>query len=114
MSTKSVGEVKEGAKVDCKVGDNVKVYVRLKEGGKERIQVFSGVVICRRGSGQRGSFTVRRISHGVGVERIFPVICSSIAKVEVESSARVRRAKLYYTRRSVGKKAMLKPSRGQV
>jgi len=91
-----------------KVGDNVKIHVKIKEGDKERIQVFPGTVIARDGGASLETFTVRRISHGVGVERVFPVHSPHIAKIEVESSSNVNRAKLYYMRKLTGKKARLK------
>ena len=81
-----------------KVGDTVKVHLRIKEGDKERIQVFKGTVIARRGRGDTETFTVRRISYGVGVERVFPVHSPHIERIEVESSGRARRAKIYYLR----------------
>jgi len=89
------------------VGDSVKVHVRIKEGDKERLQVFAGTVIAIKRGGVQGSFTVRRVSHGEGVEKVFPVNSPSVSKVEVESSARVRRAKLYFLRNLSGKKARL-------
>jgi len=89
------------------IGDNVKVHVRIYEGDKERIQSFAGTVIARKGREDTEMFTVRRISHGVGVERIFPVHSPHIARVEVESSTHVRRAKLYFLRRISGKQARL-------
>lgn len=89
---------------DFKVGDNVKVHVRITEGDKTRIQVFAGKVIARRGSGTRETFTVRRISYGEGVERIFPLHSPMIEKIEVvKKAAKIRRAKLYYLRKKVGK-----------
>lgn len=92
-----------------KVGDSVKVFVRIKEGEKERVQAFAGTVIARDGGlGNAGTFTVRRISFGVGVEKVFPVNSPYIDRVEVERSARVRRAKLYYLRKLTGKKARLR------
>jgi large subunit ribosomal protein L19 len=94
--------------VPFKIGDSVNIHVKISEGGKERIQTFSGNVISRKGSGANENFTVRRISHGVGVERIFPVHSPHIAKVEIEGSSKVRRAKLYYLRDITGKKAKLK------
>lgn len=90
------------------IGDSVKVHLRIKEGGKERIQVFSGTVIARDGSGSTETFTVRRISFGEGVERVLPVHSPKIAKVEVERSGRVRRSKLYYLRGRSGKSSRLK------
>lgn len=90
---------------DFRPGDTVKVHVRVTEGGRERIQVFQGVVIARRGSGVRESFTVRKVSFGVGVERTFPVHTPSIKELEVVTRGRVRRAKLYYLRDRIGKAA---------
>ena len=90
---------------DFRPGDTVKVHVRVTEGSSERIQIFQGVVIARRGSGVRESFTVRKVSFGVGVERTFPVHTPSIKELEVVSRGRVRRAKLYYLRDRVGKAA---------
>jgi large subunit ribosomal protein L19 len=89
------------------VGDTVKVHCRVVEGGKERIQIFSGIVIARRGSGVNQAFTVRKISYGEGVERVFPIHSPRIAKIEVVSRGKVRRAKLHYLRNRVGKKATL-------
>ncbi len=91
-----------------KVGDSLRVHVKIREGEKERIQVFAGVVIARDGGGGTETFTVRRVSHGVGVERIFPVHSPFINKIEVMRSSYVRRAKLYYQRELTGKKARLK------
>ncbi len=84
------------------IGDTVKVHTKVVEGEKERIQVFSGVVIARKGSGIQEAFTVRRISYGEGVERVFPLHSPRIEKVEVERKGRVRRAKLYYLRKRKG------------
>lgn len=89
-------------------GDTVRVHVRVKEGDKERIQVFEGVVIRRRGGGTSESFTVRKISYGVGVERIFPVHAPVVEKVEIKSRGHVRRSRLYYLRELRGKKARLR------
>ena len=88
-----------------KIGDQVKVHVKIKEGDKERIQVFEGFVIKRQNSGSNETFTVRKISYGVGVERTFPVHSNQIEKIEVVRSSKVRRAKLYYLRDRVGKAA---------
>lgn len=88
-------------------GDTVRVHVKVKEGEKERIQVFEGVVLGRRGAGLRESFTVRKISYGVGVERIFPVHSPRLDRIEVVRRGRVRRAKLYYLRSLRGKAARL-------
>jgi large subunit ribosomal protein L19 len=89
-------------------GDTVRVHVRVKEGDKERIQVFEGVVIRRHRGGASATFTVRKISYGVGVERIFPVESPSVAKVEIKSRGHVRRSRLYYLRELRGKKARLR------
>ncbi len=90
---------------DFGVGDTVKVHTRVKEGDKERVQVYQGIVIARKGSGINEQFTVRRISYGEGVERVFPVHSPRIDKVQVEKKVRVRRAKLYYMRNLKGKEA---------
>jgi large subunit ribosomal protein L19 len=92
-------------------GDTLKVHVRVVEGTRERVQVFQGVVIRRQGSGLQETFTVRKVSFGVGVERTFPVHAPTIAKIEVESYGMVRRAKLYYLRDLQGKKAKIKERR---
>jgi large subunit ribosomal protein L19 len=89
------------------VGDTVKVHCRVVEGGKERIQIFEGLVIARKGSGINAAFTVRKISYGEGVERVFPVHTPRIAKIEVTNRGKVRRAKLHYLRSRVGKRALL-------
>lgn len=89
-------------------GDTVKVHVKVKEGNRERIQLFEGVVIKRRGSGISETFTVRKISYGVGVERTFPLHTPKIEKIEVARRGRVRRAKLYYLRNLTGKAARIK------
>ncbi|MGH7831484.1 MAG: 50S ribosomal protein L19 [Candidatus Binatia bacterium] len=90
-----------------KVGDTLRVYCKVKEGDKERIQLYEGVCIARHNAGLRSSFTVRKISYGIGVERIFPLHAPSIDRIEVGSVGRVRRAKLYYLRRLSGKKARI-------
>jgi large subunit ribosomal protein L19 len=92
-------------------GDTLKVHVRVVEGAKERVQVFQGVVIARQGDGLRETFTVRKISYGVGVERTFPLHAPTIAKIEVVTRGDVRRAKLYYLRDRVGKRAKIKEKR---
>ncbi len=89
-------------------GDTVKVHVRITEGEKQRVQLFEGVVIALSKGGNRAAFTVRKISHGVGVERVFPLHLPSVEKVEVISQGKVRRAKLYYLRELRGKAARLK------
>lgn len=91
---------------DFSVGDTVKVHTRVLEGGKERIQIFAGIVISRKGQGVGQSFTVRKISYGEGVERVFPVHTPRISKVEVVKRGRVRRARLHYLRDRVGKEAV--------
>lgn len=90
------------------IGDTVKVSVRIKEGDKERIQIFQGTVIKRQNSGLNETFTVRKISSGIGVERTFPVHSPKVAKIEVTRKGKVRRAKLYYLRDRVGKAAKTK------
>lgn len=92
-------------------GDTVKVHVKVKEGEKERIQVYQGIVISIRGGGMRTSFTVRKISVGVGVERIFPLHSPSIDHLEILRSGKVRRAKLYFLREKLGKAGRLKERR---
>ena len=90
-----------------KVGDIVKVHTKVKEGGKERTQVFQGIVLGIRGRGLNATFTVRRISYGDGVEKVFPVNSPNVEKVEVERAGKVRRAKLNYLRDRIGKRATL-------
>jgi large subunit ribosomal protein L19 len=96
---------------DFRPGDTVKVHVRVVEGTRERIQVFQGFVLRRQGGGLRETFTVRKVSFGVGVERTFPVHSPSIARVELVTRGDVRRAKLYYLRDRVGKAAKIKEKR---
>jgi large subunit ribosomal protein L19 len=96
---------------DFRPGDTVKVHVRVVEGSRERIQVFQGAVIRRQGGGLRETFTVRKVSFGVGVERTFPVHSPSIARVELVTRGDVRRAKLYYLRDRIGKAAKIKEKR---
>ena len=99
---------KEQQKTDAnpfKVGDSVRVHTRVREGDKERIQIFQGIVIGRKGRGLNETFTVRRISYGEGVERVFPVHSPRIAKVEVEKAGKARRAKLNFLRDRKGKEA---------
>jgi len=100
--------VKEPRKVDFRPGDNISVSYRIIEGSKERIQVFRGDVIQIKGEGLNKTFTVRKMSNGVGVERIFPVNSPSIADIKILKRGKVRRAKLYYLRDLVGKKARIK------
>ena len=92
-------------------GDTVKVHVRIREGEKERIQVFQGVVISKRKGNTNASFTVRKVSYGIGVERVFPMHSPSISKIEVVTSGRVRRSKIYYLRNLRGKAARIKELR---
>ncbi|MBC9867788.1 MAG: 50S ribosomal protein L19 [Opitutae bacterium] len=91
--------------VDFKVGDGVRVHLKIREGGKERIQVFAGIVIARRGSGIHETFTVRRISFGEGVEKVFPLNAPTIDRIEVDRVSVRRRARLYYLRDRIGKEA---------
>lgn len=100
-------QIKENAE-NFSIGDTVKVFFKIVEGTTERIQVFEGIVIAKNNSGVRKTFTVRKISYGVGVERIFPMHSPRIEKVEVVRKGRVRRAKLYYLRDRVGKAAKVK------
>ena len=94
------------------VGDTVRVHVKIREGERERIQVFEGTIIALKGSGVSSTFTVRRVSYGVGVERVFPVHSPNVAKVEVIRNGKVRRSKLYYLRDRVGKSAKVKEKLG--
>ena len=103
----SAGMLKEDAP-QIKIGDTVRVHVRITEGDKSRIQMFEGTVIAKNNSGIAETFTVRRISYGVGVERVFPVHSPNVSKVETVRSGKVRRAKLYYLRDRVGKAAKVK------
>jgi large subunit ribosomal protein L19 len=89
-------------------GDTVRVHVKIREGDKERTQVFEGVVIRRRNGGSSGSFTVRKVSYGIGVERIFPVDSPTVEKIEIKSRGHVRRSRLYFLRDLRGKKARLR------
>ncbi len=100
-------QLKEGIE-DFRTGDTVKVYGKIKEGNRERIQVFEGVVLKRQGGSNRETFTVRKVSNGVGVEKTWPVHSPNVEKVEVVRYGKVRRAKLYYLRERVGKKARIK------
>jgi large subunit ribosomal protein L19 len=88
---------------DFRVGDTVRTHVRIREGEKERLQVFEGTVIRKRGSDKGASFTVRKVSYGIGVERIFPLESASVEKIEVVMKGKVRRARLYYLRKRTGK-----------
>ena len=93
---------------DVRIGDTVKVHCIIKDGANERIQIFEGTVISKKGGGVSETFTVRKISYGVGVEKIFPVHSPNIAKVELVRKGKVRRAKLYYIRSRVGKSSKVK------
>jgi len=93
---------------DFRVGDTVRVHVKIKEGDKERIQAFEGVVIRKRGSGTDATFTVRKVSYGVGIERTFPLYAPVVEKIEVLKRGIVRRARLYYLRERKGKAARIK------
>ena len=105
----SAGMLKEDAPVVV-IGNTVRVHVKIREGERERIQVFEGTVIAKNNSGIAETFTVRRLSFGVGVERVFPVHSPNVVKVETVRKGRVRRAKLYYLRDRVGKAAKVKES----
>ena len=101
------GMIKE-ERPHIKVGDVVKVHVKIREGERERIQIFEGTIIARKGSGVSETFTVRRVSYGVGIERVFPVNSPNVDKVELVRTGKVRRSKLYYLRDRVGKAAKVK------
>ena len=101
------GQLKETAG-NFNIGDTVKVHNRIKEGSRERVQIFEGTVIAKKHGGIEETFTVRRLSYGIGVEKVFPVHAPSIEKVEVVRHGKVRRAKLYYLRDRVGKAAKVK------
>ncbi len=93
---------------ELNIGDTVRVFVKIKEGDRERVQAFEGIIIAKKHGGIEETFTVRRVSHGVGVERVFPVHSPNVDKVEIIRRARVRRSKLYYLRDRVGKAAKVK------
>ncbi|MBI3502853.1 MAG: 50S ribosomal protein L19 [Bacteroidetes bacterium] len=99
---------------DFKAGDTVTVNYKIKEGDKERIQQFTGVVLQRKGDGTTRTFTVRKISNGVGVERIFPLNSPFIESIEVEKKGEVRRAKLFYLRKAIGKKAKIEEMKDDI
>ncbi len=99
---------------DFRPGDTVRVHVRIKEGDKQRIQIYEGVVIRRRRGGLRSTFTVRKMSYGVGVERIFPLHSPMVAKIEVKARGKVRRSRLFYLRERRGKAARIRERRGDV
>ena len=96
---------------EFRVGDTVRVHVRIKEGERERIQMYEGTVIARKGAGISKSFTVRRVAHGVGMERVFPLHSPNVADVEVIRKGKPRRSKLYYLRKRVGRSARVKEAR---
>ena len=100
-------QIRPGAQ-DFNVGDTVKVFFKIIEGKTERVQVFEGIVLCKKNEGARQTFTVRKISYGVGVERVFPYNSPRIVKVDVVRPGKVRRAKLYYLRDKIGKSAKVK------
>jgi large subunit ribosomal protein L19 len=95
-----------------KVGNTIKIWVKIREGERERLQAFEGTVIARKGSGVSETFTVRRVSYGVGVERVFPVHSPNVDKIELIRTGKVRRSKLYYLRNRVGKAAKVKQQIG--
>ncbi len=97
---------------EIEIGSTVRVHVKIREGERERIQMFEGTVIAKRGSGISSTFTVRRVSYGVGVERVFPVHSPNVVKVDLVRKGKVRRAKLYYLRDRVGKAAKVKEKLG--
>lgn len=102
----------EGKKLpDFKSGDQITVYYTIKEGKKERTQFFKGVVLQRKGAGKTETFTIRKVSNGVGVERIFPINSPSIEKIEIEKEGHVRRSRIFYMRERFGKKARIKERR---
>ena len=96
---------------EFRVGDTIKVHVNIREGDKQRIQLFTGTVIAIDGTGSTKTFTVRRISHGEGVERVFPLHSPNVKEIEIDRLGKVRRAKLYYLRKLTGKKARVKERR---
>ncbi|MEZ4705382.1 MAG: 50S ribosomal protein L19 [Bdellovibrionota bacterium] len=103
MNAKMIDDNNRANFPEFTVGDTIKVHIKIKEGEKERVQVFQGIVIKQRNAAENSSFTVRKISFGVGVERIFPYECANIEKVEVIQKGKVRRAKLFYLRSLKGK-----------
>ena len=107
LKTMAASSIKEDAPV-FSVGDTIRVDVKIREGDRERIQAFEGTVIAKKGSGVAETFTVRRVSYGVGVERVFPLHSPNVAAVKVISNGKVRRSKLYYLRDRVGKSAKVK------
>jgi large subunit ribosomal protein L19 len=112
MISKALAKIQAGSvkaePASFRIGDTVRVHMKVKEGDKERVQVYSGTVIARKGRGATETFSVRRISQGVGVEKVFPLHSPNVVQVEVEASGRARRAKLYFLRERVGKKTKLR------
>ena len=104
--TKIESEQLKSDRPDFRVGDSIKVHTRVIEGDKERIQIFAGIVIARKGSGLNQAFTVRKISYGEGVERVFPLHSPRVAKIEITKQGKVRRNRLHYLRGRLGKEAM--------
>ena len=107
LKTMAASSIKEDAPV-FSVGDTIRVDVKIREGDRERIQAFEGTVVAKKGSGVAETFTVRRVSYGVGVERVFPLHSPNVAAVKVIRNGKVRRSKLYYLRDRVGKSAKVK------
>lgn len=107
------GDRHEGSS-DFHIGDTVKVFIKIKEGGKERIQAFEGTVIARKGHGYLETFTVRKISYGIGVEKVFHLNSPSLTKIEVLRRGRTARAKLYYIRSKIGKERKISEARKQL
>lgn len=103
--------IKQEGRPELAVGDTLRVHTKIKEGEKERIQVFEGVLIRHRKGGVKSTITVRKVSHGIGVEKIFPVHASTVEKIEVKSHGEVRRARLYYLRQLSGKAARIRERR---
>jgi len=101
-------QIKDQTVTDFSAGDTVVVHVKVREGERERLQAFEGLVIARRNRGANSSFTVRKISYGEGVERVFPLYSPNVAKIELKRRGRVRRAKLYYLRERTGKAARIR------
>ncbi len=111
MKVAESATVNQDAKPDFKAGDTITVYYKIIEGNKEREQQFQGVVLQRKGQGATQTFTVRKISHGVGVERIFPLFSPKISKIEVNKRGKVRRARIFYLRKYSGKAARIEEKR---
>lgn len=109
IQKQEIEKLSAGKKIaDFNIGDTIKVFVKIKDGDKFRSQLFEGIVIAKTGSGSAASFTVRKESYGVGVERKFPIISPAIDKVEKVRSGKIRRAKLYFLRKLTGKKSRIK------